>query len=74
VFVFFLFISDVHDGSITSFAVHPDKNLKLCMTGGHDGVVKVINFETGKTLAHFKQLHTDSVEGVQFTSKYGESH
>ena len=65
----FLFPSDVHDGSITSFAVHPDKTQKLCITGGHDGVVKVINYETGKTLHHFKQLHADSVEGVQFAAK-----
>jgi WD40 repeat protein len=61
-----LHLKDVHDGAITSFAMHPDPTQKLCITGGHDGVVKVINYETGKTLHHFKQLHTDSVEGVQF--------
>ena len=59
---------DIHDGPVTSFATHPDKTQKLCVTGGQDGVVKVFNYETGKMLAHFRS-HADSVEGVQFAAK-----
>jgi len=59
----------LHDAPITSFATHPDKSQKLCVTGAADGSVKVVNYENGRTIATFKDAHADSVEGVQFAPK-----
>lgn len=62
-------VKDLHEGAITSFALHPDRSQKLCISGGHDGAVKILSLDTGKTLTHYKSLHSDSVEGVAFAEK-----
>lgn len=61
-------LKDIADGPVTSFATHPDKAQKLCITGGADGIVKVFNYETGKMLTQFRK-HEDSVESVAFAPK-----
>ena len=34
-------LKDIADGPVTSFATHPDKTQRMCITGGADGIVKV---------------------------------
>jgi WD40 repeat protein len=62
---FFLRTLELFECSITSLAVHPTQ--RLCVCGGEDGGIKIVNFDNGKVVAHWEEAHAESVESLLFS-------